>query len=204
MLSTDRPGSAHAVKLYDPKRLQVRVDVPLADAGKISVGQRAKVVVAVAPNVTFDGEITRVVPEADIQRNTLQAKVRITNPSAQLRPEMLARVRLEDSGGGATTGPAAASQQVFVPESLVRDRSDGRGYVWVVDSVRSVAEIRHVTRGEARVENWIAIREGLRPGDQLIAGDVSMLHGGHRVKVVGEAEVPPGPPAAEGGSRGAH
>ena len=208
MLSTDRPSSAHAVRLYDPKRLQVRVDVPLADAGRISVGQRAKVVVAVAPDATFDGEVTRVVPEADIQRNTLQAKVRITNPSPLLRPEMLARVRFEDAGGtAATTGPAATSQQVFAPESLIRRRADGRAYVWVVDQARKVAELRDVTRGDARVEGWVAIREGLRPGDQLIAGDVSDLHGGHRVKIVGEADAPPvtsDPAHAEGGSRGAH
>ena len=28
----DNPGSAHVLSLYDPKKLQVRVDVPLADA----------------------------------------------------------------------------------------------------------------------------------------------------------------------------
>ena len=63
------------MRLYDPKRLQVRVDVPLADAAKVRVGQQAKVVVGVLPDRTFDGEVTRVVHEADIQRNTLQVKV---------------------------------------------------------------------------------------------------------------------------------
>jgi multidrug efflux pump subunit AcrA (membrane-fusion protein) len=81
-------------------------------------------------------------------------------------------------------------------------------YVWAVDPARGVAEVREVTPGDARVDGWIAIREGLKPGDRLIAGDVSMLHPGHRVKVVGEAEVPVAaaapPDHAEGGTRGAH
>lgn len=204
MLSTDSPTSAHAVKLYDPKRLQVRVDVPLADAGKISVGQHAKVVVAVAPDQTFDGEVTRIVPEADIQRNTLQAKVRITSPSPMLRPEMLARVRFETATAGATT----ASQQVFAPEAMVRTGADGRAAIWVADPSRSAAEFRTVTVGDSHADGWVSISDGLRPGDQLIAGDTSMLHPGHRVKVVGEADVPTAAPPAssdvKGGPRGAH
>src|SRR5688572_17944019 len=50
----DPEHSAHAVRLYDPKKLQVRVDVPLADAAKVGVAQKAKVVVGVLPDRTFD------------------------------------------------------------------------------------------------------------------------------------------------------
>ena len=194
MLNTDSPTSAHAVRLYDPKRLQVRVDVPLADAAKVSVGQRAKVVVGVLPDRTFDGEVTRVVPEADVQRNTLQVKVRIANPAPELRPEMLARVRFEAAGALSATQPSA-SQQVFVPESMLRRTPDGGAQVWVVDVGRGVAELRTVTPGEARAGEWIAVREGLQPGDRLIATqDAASLRPGARVKVVGE----------EGGPHAAH
>ena len=49
MLGMDDPHSSHVVHLYDPKKLQVRVDVPLADASLIRVGQVCEVVVDVLP-----------------------------------------------------------------------------------------------------------------------------------------------------------
>jgi HlyD family secretion protein len=205
MLNTDNPRSAQVFRLYDPAKLQVRVDVPLADAARVSVGQRAKVVVGVLPDRAFDGVVTRVVPEADIQRNTLQVKVRIDDPAPQLRPEMLTRVRFDGRStvAGATTQPAGgASQQVFAPEAMLKREADGRARVWVVDRAAGRAELRDVTAGDARAGGWVAVREGLNPGEELIAGDTAGLRSGQRVRVVGEAEEPGPPAGAAGNSKG--
>src|SRR5688572_8358338 len=177
----DPEHSAHAVRLYDPAKLQVRVDVPLADAAKVGVGQRAKIVIGVLPDRTFDGVVTRVVHQADVQKNTLQLKVSITDPSPELKPEMLARVRFlsQSTGSSATT---QASQAVFAPESLVRP--DG---VWIVDGTTGTATLRKVELGESRLRGWVSIRTGLQPGDQLIATDPAQLREGKRVRVTGEA-----------------
>ncbi len=42
--------SAHVVHLYDPSSLQVRVDVPLADAANVGVGQLAEIIVDALPD----------------------------------------------------------------------------------------------------------------------------------------------------------
>lgn len=221
MLNTDNAKSAHAVRLYDPTRLQVRVDVPLADAAHVVVGQRAKVIVGILPDRTFDGVVTRVVPEADIQRNTLQFKVRIDDPAPQLRPEMLARVRFAEQrpgagAPGAATPAPTTSQQVFAPESMLKRESGNRATVWVLDRGNTRAVLRSVTLGSGRAAGWVPIREGLNPGDELIAGDVSQLEPGERVKVIGEADdvpasggagpdtVPTPAGAMEGGDHAAH
>ncbi len=99
MLAMDDPFSAHLAHLYDPQRLQVRVDVPLADAANVSVGQRCELVVEILPDVVFAGEVTRITHEADLQKNTLQVKVRVIDPSPVLKPEMLTRVRFLPTGG---------------------------------------------------------------------------------------------------------
>lgn len=179
--SMDAEHSAHAVRLYDPNKLQVRVDVPLADAAKIGVGQKAKIVVGVLPERTFDGEITHVVHEADIQKNTLQVKVAIHNPTMELKPEMLARVRFLSMGNSATTKQA---QLVFAPEDLIQ-RKDNRTIAWV--AARGVAEQRTVELGTSKQDGWISIASGLQPGDQLIAGDTSHLHDGAKIRIVGES-----------------
>lgn len=186
VMNMDDPHSAHAVLLYDPRKLQVRVDVPLADAAKVGVGQKAQIVVGVLPDRTFDGVVTRIVNEADIQKNTLQVKVAISDPSPQLKPEMLARVRFV-IGGSSTSRPSGAVQAVFAPLSLVARDGDS-ATAWVVDPGKGVAEKRMLELGQSQVGGWIAVRSGLFPGDKLIA-DSGGLREGQGVKVIGEAVV---------------
>ncbi|MBC8106032.1 MAG: efflux RND transporter periplasmic adaptor subunit [Anaerolineae bacterium] len=186
VMNMDDPHSAHVVRLYDPSKLQVRVDIPVADAAKIGVGQDARIVVAVAPDRTFDGKVTRIVNEADIQKNTLQVKVAISNPSADLKPEMLARVRIVT--GGATTR-STGDQTVFAPLDLIQ-RNGGEATVWVVDPRRNVAVHKSIVLGETQQEGWIAVMSGLSPGDQLIAEEAENLTDGQRIRVVGEVSTP--------------
>ena len=62
------------------------------------------------PTSVFEGEVTRITGEADLQRNTSQAKVRITDPIDQLRPEMLCRVEfLGNSSAAGTASDRIAS-----------------------------------------------------------------------------------------------
>lgn len=185
MLLMNEPRSSQVVRLYNPKKLQVRVDVPLADAAKVGVGQEARVTVGVLPDRTFNGRITRIVNEADIQKNTLQVKVVIDDPSPQLKPEMLARVRLlaASENQSSTTMPTGAIT-VFAPEKLI-DRGGGMTMVWVVNPRTNTAEFRMIELGQARHDEWIAVTSGLNAGDQLIA-DPKGLREGQKVRVVGE------------------
>ncbi len=182
MLHGDHAKSALAVQLYNPTKLQVRVDVPLAEAARVSVGQRAQIVVEVLPDKTFTGVVTRIVHAADIQKNTLQVKVAIEAPSAQLKPEMLARVKFlaPPSKKGSTR------ERLFVPEKLVVKQGRDAGHVWIVDKGRGRAVRRPVSLGPTRLNSWIEVTSGLNPGDALIGGDRSGLTPELRVRIVGE------------------
>jgi HlyD family secretion protein len=182
VMAMDDVHSAHAVRLYDPRRLQVRVDVPLADAAKVGVGQRAKIVVGVLPDRTFDGEVTRIVNEADIQKNTIQVKVAVVDPATDLKPEMLARVRFLP----ADSAPHGGADAVFAPRGLIQQTGAGHA-VWIVDGGRGVASLRAVELGDTRRGDWIAVKSGLAPGDLLIA-DPSRVRDGSKVRVTGEAK----------------
>ena len=105
MLGMDDMDSATMAVLFEKRKLQARVDVPLADARGLVPGQAALVTSDFLPNVEFRGVVTRIVGSADLQRNTLQAKVRVIDPDPRLRPEMLCRVKfLETTGGGKAGG----------------------------------------------------------------------------------------------------
>jgi HlyD family secretion protein len=194
------PAGGNVVKLYNPARLQARVDVPLADAAKIGIGTTAQVTTEALPNRTFAAVVTRVVHEANIQRNTVQFKVAIENPSDQLKPEMLCRVRFAvgagDSGGtGEGVGVGAGDEVLLLPGAAVRERtregSGERGMVWLV---------RHGSRGGEMVASRVSVRlggieegsivvlEGVRPGDRAVVDPPAGLRDGARVRIIGEAE----------------
>jgi len=188
MASGPEEHSAHVLHVYDPAHLQVRADVPLVDAGHVGVGQRAEVVVDVLPDRVFDGEITRVTHQADIAKNTLEVKVRIDNPTGELKPEMLARVRLLASQPQQAS-TQSVRQRVFAPRSLVQGEGDG-ATVLVATSVKSgkgIAQRRQISLGTTRLENWIEITSGLQPGDQIIA--TSKVEQGQRIRIAGEAAI---------------
>ena len=185
MLNSDMAQSAQAVRLYDPKKLQVRVDVPLADAAKVGVGQQAIVAVDVLADRTFKGKVTRIVHEADIQKNTLQVKVAIEDPAAELKPEMLARVKFL-AAAQTPKGGSDTRQRVFAPQRLIQTPHAGHTIAWVVDQGRGVAVMKTVTLGSGKTDGWVEVAEGLQPGDRLISSDTSSLSDGQRVKVTGE------------------
>ncbi len=167
----DSPHSAHIAHIYDPSQIQVRVDVPLADASQLFVGQRCEVVVEVLADQVFMGEVTRVTHEADLQKNTLQVKVRVEEPSPVLRPEMLTRVKfLSDTQEQQEGDGQKATVHVQVPLHSI-DHTDGLPRVWVVSqrsNGRGVLESKGVQSiGES--DGWITIAGDIQPGALIVA-----------------------------------
>lgn len=174
MLGMDDPDSATVAILYQPNRLQVRVDVPLADAAGLQIGQQARIRCSLLPDTVFHGEVTRITGEADLQRNTLQAKVRIVDPSEQLRPEMLCRVEFLGAARapGAPQADAVASLVTWIPEAAL----DG-GAAWVCDTDSRRAERRPVTTGGETRDGFIRIDHGLRPGERVVISPAGLRDG---------------------------
>lgn len=167
MASADDPLSTHIVHIYDPARLQVRVDVPLADAAEIRVGQACEVVVEILPGRVFRGEVTRITNQADLQKNTLQIKVRLIDPPLTLKPDMLARVKFLGSDQAAAR-TAADDPAVLVPDAAITAR-DGKEAVYAVRDRR--ADRGRLARVPvtvlSRQDGWTSVRADLHPGDLL-------------------------------------
>ena len=175
MVGMDEEDSSTIAILYDPAHLQVRVDVPLADAAGLSVGQVAKIRCNLLPDEVFDGTVTRIEGAADLQRNTLQAKVRIADPSDKLRPEMLSRVEFLETLRENKSETGATGVAVYVPATALAD-----GAVWVCDADTHRAERRQVS-SSATAENLVRIDSGLRPGEWVVS-DPTGLREGERLK----------------------
>jgi len=187
---SDEPDGAVIAAMYDPARLQVRVDVALADAGGLVVGMSARATTEALPGVTLVGEVSSLAGQADLAKNTIQAKVKLLEPPAALRPEMLARVEFLPRPELVAGEKQAVAQplRVLVPEAAVLARDGDGARIWVAGREGTTAEFRAVVLGNYRVAGWCEIREGIGPGEILITSSQDRLKPGSRVRV---ALVPP-------------
>ena len=184
MLDMDDANSAVIAELYDPSQLQARIDVPLNEAAALSVGQIVELNSDLLPDKVFTSKVTRISGQADLQRNTLQAKVSITNPDPRLRPDMLVRAKFYGTGRQKSMSsenlPLADSSSrlsIYVSEkALVSDTQ-----VWVVSN-DSTAEVRRIKLGTEVRDGHRIVLDGLRSGESVILPPFNELKSGMRLE----------------------
>ena len=186
MLGPENHDSAAIAYLYDPDKLQARIDVPLSEAAQLKTGQAALVRSNFLPDSVFRGVVTRIKGEADLQRNTLQAKVAIESPDGRLRPEMLCRAEflasvVGDREGMDSTHVGLTKIRLYVPESALMGRIDSFAEVWILDESNERIRRQRVKLEDERREDYIRVGDGLRPGDRVVANPRPDLRAGERV-----------------------
>ena len=105
------------------------------------------------------------------------------DPSPLLKPDMLARVRILETGDGDSNN-IRTQTRVFVPAEAVQD-----GFAWVVDDRqgdRGVATRRAIEIGDRIADGWIEVVDGLRPGDLIIVDDSPVQDERIRINLKGE------------------
>lgn len=189
----DDPNSAVIASLFDPARLQVRVDVPLAEAGRLFVGQPTRISTAMLPGSVFTGWVTRIVGEADLQRNTLQAKIEVRDPDPRMRPEVLCRVEFRGSSGrpeAAKTSANTGRHTLWIPDEALGDPSRAEQDVWVIDPISDRAERRPVRLGHSRRDGYRRVLDGLRANERVVTSGAAELEAGRRVTTLRKADTP--------------
>jgi RND family efflux transporter MFP subunit len=150
------PEGEGLVSIYDPKRLQARVDVPLASMPGVHVGQEVEIRTEILPGVVTKGVVLRLQRESDLLKNTLQVKVKLVEPNPRLVPETLCRARFLAAPG---EQPGAGPQLFLVPKEAVRG-----GAVFVIDPA-------------ARRARRVAVERVADEGsDAVVKGELSVTH----------------------------
>lgn len=179
----DDPESATIAKLFMPEALQARIDVPLEEAAQLRVGQAVRLRSVFLQDKVFEGRVSRIEGQADLQRNTLQAKVELLTSADGLRPEMLCRAEFlaPASGSHSSTAPSSDRASVYAPiEALIQDSGDTA--VWTLD-----ASGNHVNRQAVRVaaeqrDGYQRVLEGLKPGARVVMNPPADLQDGDRIR----------------------
>ena len=168
------------VTMYQPDRLQIRVDVRFEDIPHVLFNQQVAI-----DNPALErplrGTVLYISSEADIQKNTLQVKVGIDMPRDVLKPEMLVDVTFLSPKPEPGQEASETSTRLFVPLSLILDGSEG-SFVWVADRASGRAVQQRVTTGALANGGMIAIESGLDVSSRLIT-TTDGLRPGIRVRI---------------------
>ena len=183
---TGTQSSSTVASMYDPNKLQVRVDVRLEDFAKVAPGQSVRIETA-SLRAPIPGTVLLPTSSANIQKNTIEVKVAIDEPPVGIRPEMLVSASFLVMASESNASKSKSEKLiVLVPRELVQSR-DGGNYVWIVDSfnraIRRPIDVRSTSSGDlAEATN------GLFPTDRLIASGYDSLRENAKVVVRGEHE----------------
>lgn len=157
----------------DPLKLQGTV--PERFAPEVKVGQPVAVTLEAYPGRTFRGKVSRLSPSVDPQTRTLALEALLENPDGRLKPGFFAKGQVL----------ARTDKDVpFVPETALYTFV-GVTKVFVVAD--GTVQERQVEAGE-RVDGWVEIRRGVKPGEVVATASLAALFDGAPVTVTRTAE----------------
>ncbi|MFK7821007.1 MAG: HlyD family efflux transporter periplasmic adaptor subunit [Planctomycetaceae bacterium] len=172
------------VTMYQPSMLQVRVDVRFEDLPKVSLKQPVLIKNASSPDEVV-GEVLFISSEADIQKNTLQVKVGISNPPKLFRPEMLVDVTFREPKNTHQHNEMTSELKMYVPDSLVM-RNDAGASIWVADQSAGAAVKATIEVGDRKSNSMVEVISGLTVASRLIVGGRDQLKPGDRIRITSE------------------
>lgn len=182
----ERDGST-VVTMYQPERLQVRVDVRFEDIPRVSLNQPVQINNPALASPLM-GSVLFVSSEADIQKNTLQVKVAIPDPPPIFRPEMLVDVTFLADRPLEESSHPSRQRKYYVPQQLVHQDDRGR-FLWSVDQSEGIAHKLNVQTGPLGPSGLVEITHGMTNSHRIISTGSDGLHDGQRVRVTGEDPV---------------
>ena len=155
-------GNVLAV-VTDPRRLNLIIDVPEADAPRLAVGMPIDFGVDGAPEQSFHAQVFRIAPQVDPVTRRVQVRARVDNPDGRLKPEMFA-----------TALPVSPDSHPVaqVPTSALLQ--NGAHTVLFVTADGHLFEQREVDVAVQQGDSaWL--RSGVRPGEQVVTAGALLL-----------------------------
>lgn len=150
--------------------LRVFIAVNEHEAGGVAVGKMARVEVDALPGRLFWGKVVRLSPAFDPTTRTIEAEIHLPNENGEMRAGMYGRGSiLLETHPGATV--------LWVNSVQI---SDKQRYVFVLhgDKVQRRTVDVGVDGG-----NWLEIKAGVRPGEEVVVAGVEGLAEGSTVRV---------------------
>lgn len=176
---TGELAAGGVVSTFDPSQIQAWCDVNQRDSERISIGQRVTLSTDAQPQRQIPGVVKAIMPRANMQKNTLQVKIRILDPPEDLRPELAVKVTFTPQESQLEKRPAG----IAIPSTALTER---QGQPGVLIFAAGTAQWRNVER-EVQADGQVLVTSGLSPGEQLILNPAKLTDG-QSVKLKSEAK----------------
>ena len=144
-------------RIVDLSRVWLEGEVYEQDLAVVRTGQRVSAELAAIPSASFTGSVDYVAPTLSTETRTARVRVVLSNPEYQLKPGMVATLRL---------GGRAQARALTVPRAAVL--STGERNVVFVKRADGMLEPRIVVLG-ATTRERVAVLSGLARGDSVVA-----------------------------------
>jgi len=169
------------VTVADAGETEIALAVPEQDAGRLTIGQWAKVTLWAGPRLSVDGRVREIGGQADPASRTYPVRIAVAAPPEAMRLGMTATValRLEHE-----TAP------MLVPLTALTESSNTAA-VFVVDPSKKVVR-RTVVALAGTSDEGVRIASGLSAGDMVVTAGVQFLRDGMRVRLLEERSHAPG------------
>lgn len=156
-------------KLVKIDRVKVSLSVPEKEIGKVNIGQKVTFSVSALGDSVFSGKIVNRGVIASIISHSYSVKVAVDNRKHKLLPDMVCKVRLENTEG---------DYNIVVPQQTIQISGQDK-FVWVVKDGK--AHRQPVTTGDI-INEGVVIESGLTSGDIVIIEGQNKVCEGMSVK----------------------
>lgn len=165
------------VRLVRPGEKEVAISIPENRLQEVTRGREATVALWTDPSRVYKGRVREVAPGADPVTRTYTAKVTIVDADDSVQWGMTANV--------AIAGDADAARAVRLPSSAIHQKGD-QAAVWIVNP--STGDVKlHTVRVGRFADDYVAVLDGVKPGDAVVRAGVHRLFEGEKVRVLAEA-----------------
>lgn len=181
------PGTA-IVTLDDVSAVRVDFEIPDRYLASLRQGQPIYARTDAYPGETYQGRIATLDTRIDERTRSITARAEFPNPGGRLKPGMMLRVAI-----------ARGQRQVAAaPEAAVSVQGDSAFvYVLARQGQRTVAEQRPILTG-VRQDGFVEIREGVAPGERIVADGLNKIQPGQAVRPAGPRQAGAGPQGGAG------
>jgi membrane fusion protein (multidrug efflux system) len=171
----------------------------------VKLGQKVQLKVDVFPGAAWEGTVTTINPEVDPGTRNVRMRATVENPDGRLTPGMFSNVEVESGAKGeAIVVPATAvifapyGDSVYVVEQQKEEEKAAQPKAPApkggkpkegADEPVLIAHQRFVRLGERRGD-FVAVVNGLSPGETVVSNGAFKLHNGQTV-MVNNALAPP-------------
>lgn len=155
------------IRLISTRGLSVKISVPENEIHQIQIGDPAEVIIPSLNGQRFQGKVNEKGITASLLTHSYPVKVLIEQPSADLVPDMIAKVMLK----------ADVNKGIVIPANIVLIDNNSK-FVWIVDKGKATRRKVTITGYSGK---GVVVSEGLQAGDSVIIEGYQKVSEGMKV-----------------------